>query len=43
MSDNLKDEILKNFYSLLALKKQRINLFFTNIDKIKEKMLKEMN
>ena len=36
VADNLKDEILQNFNSLLALKKQGINLFFTDIDKIKE-------
>ena len=28
VADNLKDEILQNFNSLLALKKQGINLFF---------------
>lgn len=42
VADNLKDEILENFNSLLALKKQGINLFFTDIDKIKEKMLGEI-
>lgn len=42
VADNLKDEILDNFNSLLALKKQGINLFFTDIDKIKEIMLKEL-
>ena len=41
VADNLKDEILDNFNSLLALKKQGINLFFADIDKIKEKMLNE--
>ena len=40
---NLKNEILENFSSLLALKKQGINLFFADIDKIKEKMLEELN
>ena len=43
VADNLKDEILQNFNSLLALKKQGINLFFTDIDKIKEMMLEEKN
>ena len=43
VGDNLKDEILENFNSLLALKKQGINLFFTDIDKIKEMMLEEKN
>lgn len=42
VADNLKNEILENFNSLLALKKQGINLFFTDIDKIKEKMLEEL-
>lgn len=43
VGDNLKDEILENFNSLLALKKQGINLFFPDIDKIKEMMLEEKN
>ena len=42
VADNLKDEILQNFNSLLALKKQGVNLFFTDIDKIKEMMLEEL-
>ena len=42
VSDNLKDEILENFNTLLALKKQGINLFFPDIDKIKEIMLDEL-
>ena len=42
VADNLKDEILQNFNSLLALKKQGINLFFTDIDKIKGMMLEEL-
>ena len=42
VADNLKDEILQNFNSLLALKKQGINLFFTDIDKIKEMMCEEL-
>ncbi len=40
--DNLKNEILYNFNSLLALKKQGINLFFPNIDEIKKIMLDEL-
>ena len=36
--DTLKDEILDNFKYLLALKNQGTNLFFTDIDKIKEKL-----
>ncbi len=39
--DNLKNEILNNFNSLLALKKQGTNLFFTDIDYIKNVMLEE--
>lgn len=42
VADNLKSEILENFNSLLALKKQGINLLFANIDKIREKMLEEI-
>ena len=42
VADNLKNEILYNFNSLLAMKRQGINLFFTDIDKIKEKMLNEL-
>jgi len=40
--DTLKNEILDNFNYLLALKKQGKNLFFPNIDKIKELMLSEL-
>lgn len=43
VADNLKDEILANFNSLLALKKQGNNLFFADIDKIKNQMLDEIN
>lgn len=43
VADNLKNEILDNFNSLLALKKQGVNLFFADIDKIKEKMSEEKN
>ncbi len=42
VSDNLKNEILYNFNSLLALKKQGNNLFFPDIDKIKKIMLDEL-
>lgn len=41
--DTLKSEILSNFKYLLSLKKQGINLFFTDIDRIKEMMIKELN
>ena len=37
--DTLKEEILNNFNSLLAMKRQGINLFFPDIDKIKDKIL----
>ena len=39
VADSLKNENLYNFNSLLAMKRQGTNLFFTDIDKIKEKML----
>ena len=42
VADNLKNEILENFNSLLALKKQGTNLFFPDIDKIKKIMLDEL-
>ena len=42
VADNLKDKILENFNSLLALKKQGTNLFFPDIDKIKQIMLDEL-
>lgn len=40
---SLKEEILHNFEYLLKLKTKGINMFFTDIDKIKEKMLEELN
>ena len=40
--DTLKNEILDNFKYLIALKKEGRNLFFTDIDTIKEKMLDEL-
>ena len=40
--DTLKDEILDNFKFLIALKKEGRDLFFTDIDKIKDKMLNEL-
>ena len=39
----LKEEILNNFKYLLKLKERGINLFFTDIDKIKKQMLDELN
>ena len=40
--DTLKNEITSNFHYLLSLKKQGINLFFPDIDRIKERMLEEI-
>lgn len=37
----LKEEILQNFEYLLKLKSKGVNLFFTNIDKIKEKLIEK--
>ncbi|MCM1370357.1 MAG: hypothetical protein NC181_00490 [Clostridium sp.] len=41
--DSLKDEILTNFKYLISMKNHGNNLFFTDIDKIKEQMLEEIN
>ena len=41
--DTLKDEILNNFKYLMELKKSGRNLFFPDIDRIKEIMLEEKN
>lgn len=43
VADNLKYKILKNFNSMLAMKKEGINLFFADIDTLKQKMLNELN
>lgn len=40
--DTLKEEILKNFKDMIRLKERGVNLFFTDIDKIKEIMLEEL-
>ena len=40
--ETLQDEILSCFKYLLKLKSKGINLFFADIDKIKEEMLKEL-
>lgn len=40
---DLQHEIKSMFKNMLGLKKRGTNLFFTDIDKIKEKMLKEIN
>lgn len=39
--DSIKEEILTNFNDMLKLKQRGINLFFTDIDKIKEKLEEE--
>lgn len=43
VSDAVKREILDDFKYMLSLKRKGLNLFFTDIDKIKEKMLEEQN
>ncbi|MDD2181564.1 MAG: hypothetical protein PHW32_04260 [Bacilli bacterium] len=40
--DSLKNKILSNFKKLLRLKKNGINLFYVDIDKIKDMMLEEV-
>ena len=42
VSKNLKIEILENFKNLLKLKSRGVNLFFTDIDKIKSVLEKEI-
>lgn len=42
VADNLKKEILVNFNSLLAMKKKGRNLFFPDIDRIREIILEEL-
>lgn len=39
VADNLRDEILDNFNFMLALKKSGRDLFFTDIDAIREKLI----
>ena len=39
--ETLKEEILQNFEYLLKLKSKGVNLFFTDIDKIKEKLIEK--
>lgn len=38
--ESLKDEILQNFEYLLKLKSKGVNLFFTDIDRLKNKYLR---
>ncbi len=40
--DTLKEEILDNFKNMLIMKEKGINLFFADIDKIKNQMLEEL-
>ena len=42
ISTNLQDEIKSLFKNMLGLKKRGTNLFFTNIDNLKQQMLKEI-
>lgn len=42
VNDELKEEILIKFNHLCRLKTKGINLFFTDIEKIKAQMLKEL-
>ena len=41
VSDKLKDDILTKFKGLLRMKQRGINLFFTDIDKIKEIIMED--
>lgn len=41
--DTLKDEILNNFRYMISMKKEGRNLFFSDIDKLKEIMISENN
>lgn len=41
--NSLKNEILDNFNELMKLKSKGINLFFTDIDKIKSMIEQELN
>lgn len=43
ISDAIKREIESDFKYILSLKKSGLNLFFTDIDKIKEIILEELN
>jgi hypothetical protein len=40
--ESLKEEILDNFKYMMSMKKSGINLFFTDIDRIKEIMFEEL-
>ena len=40
--NTIKDEIIENFNIMMKLKQHGINLFFTDIDKIKQQMLDEL-
>ena len=43
ISKYIEKEIIDDFRYMLSLKKDGLNLFFTDIDKIKQKMLEELN
>lgn len=42
ISKYIEDEIIDDFKYMLSLKRDGLNLFFVDIDKIKEKMLEEL-
>ena len=42
VSSAVQREIIKDFKYVLSLKKHGVNLFFTDIDKIKKQMIKEL-
>lgn len=42
ISTSVEREIIRNFKYILSLKENGLNLFFTDIDKIKNKMLEEL-
>lgn len=41
VNENLKEEILINFKQLINMNNHGTNLFFTDIDKLKQEILKE--
>ena len=42
VSDALKEDILRNFKKMLNMKKNGLNLFFVDIDKLREELDKEL-
>ena len=39
VSDELREEILRNFKKMLKMKKHGVDLFFVDIDNLKEELL----